>query len=300
MFSAVVLLSLVAAPDARLEYHVQEGVPGCPDESWVRAAVSARLGRDPFVNDAATRVQVDITSQTPPSLTAQLVVTRENGRVGKRQLESPSGDCMELASAVELAISLALDPAMRTEKKPEPTPPAVVTPPAPLLPPTEAPKPAVTFRAHAALLGTAGAVPGFTGGLIVGGGLEVSRFSVSIEARAHVPTGVVVGERRVGTFLFLGSVVPCVELGLFQGCLVGSLGALQFEEGTLRATSLMAQAGARVALRFRPWERLVISPWLEAAAVLTRTTLSLEGTQLWVTWPVSVSGGLTFELPISS
>ncbi len=300
MFAAV-LLALAAAPDARLEYRVQHGLAGCPDERWVRAAVSARLGRDPFVSDAATFVQVDITSRHPPELAAELVVTRENGRVGRRQLESPSGDCLELASTVELAISLALDPSMRAEKKEAP-PPVVVTPPKqpepPVAPPL--PPPAVSFRAHAALLGTAGAVPGFTGGLLLGGGLQLSRFSLSLEARAHLPSGVVVGQRRVSTFLFLGSLVPCVELGLFQGCLVGSLGALQFEEGSLRSTSLMAQAGARVALRFYPTERLVISPWFEGAAVLTRTTLSLEGTQLWVTWPVSLAGGLTFELQISS
>lgn len=302
MVSAVVLLSLAAAPDARLDYRVQSGVQGCPDERWVHAAVSARLGRDPFTDAAATHVEVDISSSTPPALEAQLVVTRESGRVGRRRLDSPSGDCMELASAVELAISLALDPDLRGEQPaPQPPPkqeaPVVTAPPPVVAPPAPPP---VSFHAHAALLGTAGAAPGFTGGVLLGGGLSFSRFRVSLEARAHLPTGVVVEDRRVGTFLFLGSVVPCVELGLFQGCLVGSLGALQFEQAPLRATSLMAQAGARVALRFRPVASLVISPWVEGAAVLTRTTLSLEGAQLWVTWPVAISAGLTFELPISS
>ncbi|MGV3625092.1 MAG: hypothetical protein ACO1OB_30005 [Archangium sp.] len=306
MFPALLLLTLVAAPEARLEYRVQAGVKGCPDENWVRAAVSARLGRDPFKSDAASRVEVNISSSTPPALEAQLLVTKENGRIGKRLLDSPSGDCMELASAVELAISLALDPAMRSEK-PETV---VVAPPAPVVVAAPAPvvavvavveeKKPVAFRVHGALLGTAGAIPGFTGGLLLGGGVAISRFSVSLEARAHLPSGIRVGDRRVSTFLFLGSLVPCVELGVFQGCVVGSLGALQFEEGTSRGSSVMAQAGARVALRFKPTEHIVLSPWLEGAAVLTRTTVSLDGAQLWVTWPVAVSGGLTFEWSISS
>lgn len=303
MFPAVLLLTLTAAPEAQLAYRVQPGVTGCPDERWVRAAVAARLGRDPFTESAAARVDVNISSSTPPALEAQLTVTRENGRVGRRLLDSPSGDCMELASAVELAISLALDPAMRTTK-PEPEPAVVVVTPViaePVLPPVEVPTPVpVAFRARAALLGTAGAVPGFTGGLLVGGGIAVSRFSVSLEARAHLPTGVVVGGRRVSSFLFLGSLVPCVELGVFQGCVVGSLGALQFEEGTSRETSVMAQAGARVALRFKLWEHIAISPWLEGVVILTRTTLSLDGAQLWTTWPVAISGGVTFEWSISS
>lgn len=308
MVPAVLLLTLTAAPQAQLAYRVQNGISGCPDERWVRAAVAARLGRDPFSDGAAARIEVNIGSDTPPALEAQLLVTRENGRVGRRLLDSPSGDCMELASAVELAIALSLDPTMRPAKpEPEPEPVAVApAPPRPMVTPVvpvevkPAPRVPVAFRAHAALLGTAGAVPGFTGGLLVGGGVAISRFSVALEARAHLPTGVVVGERRVGTFLFLGSLVPCLGLGVFQGCLVGSLGALQFEESSSRQTSLMAQAGARVALRFEPWDHVVVSPWVEGAAVLTRTTLSLDGQPLWVTWPVAISGGVTFEWSISS
>ena len=307
MLGPVVMLALVAAPEARLEYRVDASVKGCPDERWVHAAVAARLGREPFVAEAPELVSVVISPAEAPAITAQLTVTRASGRVGKRTLDSPSGDCMELASAVELAISLALDPAVRATavKEPEPEPEPAPAPPEPQ-PVVSAPPPVAvkqsTFqlRASAALLGTAGAVPGFTAGAKVGAGVAVSHFSFSLEARAHLPSGVQVDDRRIGSFLFLGSAVPCVELSPFQGCLVGSLGALQFDLGEERRTSLMAQAGARVALRFQPTKLVALSPWLEGTAVLTRTTLSLEGTPVWVTWPVSLSFGFTVELTISS
>lgn len=305
MLGPVVMLALVAAPEARLEYRVDASVKGCPDERWVHAAVAARLGRDPFVAEASELVSVVISPAEAPAITAQLTVTRASGRVGKRTLDSPSGDCMELASAVELAISLALDPAVRATpaKEPEPEPAPAPPEPQPVVstpPPVVAEKSTFQLRASAALLGTAGAVPGFTAGAKVGAGVAISHFSFSLEARAHLPSGVQVDDRRIGSFLFLGSAVPCVELSPFQGCLVGSLGALQFDLGEERRTSLMAQAGARVALRFQPTKLVALSPWLEGTAVLTRTTLSLEGTPVWVTWPVSLSFGFTVELTISS
>lgn len=302
MVAPLLFIVLTAAPSARLEYSVAPGIDGCPDERWVHASVGARLGRDPFVDEAPTRVVVNISRGAPPALVALVEVTRPDGRVGKRTLDSPTGDCLELASAVELAVSLALDPASKR-------PPVVEAPPAPppvkevvvvQAPPVVAPPPAITPFGRVGALMTAGGLPGFSGGLLIGGGLLLRHFSIALEGRAHLPTRVLTTDSTTTTFLALASLVPCLELGRFSGCLVGSVGPFQFDDGAQRQTSVMGQGGARVQVGFEPLQQLRLVPWLEGGVVVTRTTLLRNGVPLWVTWPVAVSGGLFVEWRPSS
>lgn len=303
MVAPLLFIVLTAAPSARLEYSVAAGLDGCPDERWVHASVGARLGRDPFVDDAPTRVVVNISRGAPPALVALVEVTRPDGRVGKRTLESPTGDCLELASAVELAVSLALDPASKRAPVVEtPAPPpvkevVVVQPPPVVAPP---PAPSVTPFGRVGLLMTAGGLPGFSGGVLIGGGVLFRHFSVALEGRAHLPTRVLTSDSTTTTFLALASLVPCLELGRFSGCLVGSVGPFQFDDGSQRQTSVMGQGGARVQVGFEPLQQLRLVPWLEGGVVVTRTTLLRNGVPLWVTWPVAVSGGLFVEWRPSS
>lgn len=301
MLAPLLLIVLTAAPGARLEYSVAPGIDGCPDERWVHASVGARLGRDPFVDDAPTRVVVNISRGAPPALVALVEVTRPDGRVGKRTLDSPTGDCLELASAVELAVSLALDPASKRAPVVEPPPPppvkevAVVVQPPPVVEPK-----AVTPFGRVGVLMTAGGLPGFSGGVLVGGGVLLRHFSVALEGRAHLPTRVLTNDSTTTSFQALASLVPCLELGRVSGCLVGSVGPFQFDDGSQRQTSVMAQGGARVQVGFEPLQQLRLVPWLEGQVVVTRTTLLRNGVPLWVTWPVAVSGGLFVEWRPSS
>jgi hypothetical protein len=269
----------------------------------VHASVGARLGRDPFVDDAPTRVVVNISRSAPPALVALVEVTRPDGRVGKRVLESPTGDCLELASAVELAVSLALDPASKRAPVVEPPAP----PPQPVKevvvapPPPAAPAPlSVTPFGRAGVLMTAGGLPGVSAGLLVGGGVRFRHFSLALEGRAHLPTRVLTSESTITTFLALASLVPCLEFGRFSGCLVGSVGPFQFDDGVQRQTSVMGQGGVRVQVGFEPVQQVRLVPWLEGGVVVTRTTLLRNGVPLWVTWPVAVSGGLFVEWRPSS
>lgn len=147
---------------------------------------------------------------------------------------------------------------------------------------------------------TAGGLPGFSGGLLIGGGVLLRHFSIALEGRAHVPTRVLTSDSTTTTFLALASLVPCLELGRVSGCLVGSIGPFQFDDGAQRQTSVMGQGGARVQVGFEPLQQLRLVPWLEAGVVVTRTTLLRNGVPLWVTWPVAVSGGLFVEWRPSS
>lgn len=300
MVAPLLFIVLTAAPGARLEYSVAPGIDGCPDERWVHASVGARLGRDPFVDDAPTRVVVNISRGAPPALVALVEVTRPDGRVGKRTLDSPTGDCLELASAVELAVSLALDPASKRAPVVEPPPPPPVKEVVVVQPPPVVEPKAVTPFGRAGLLMTAGGLPGFTGGVLVGGGVLLRHFSVALEGRAHLPTRVLTNDSTTTSFQALASLVPCLELGRVSGCLVGSVGPFQFDDGSQRQTSVMAQGGARVQVGFEPLQQLRLVPWLEGQVVVTRTTLLRNGVPLWVTWPVAVSGGLFVEWRPSS
>lgn len=313
MLGALITLLFTAGPTARLDYRVAPGLEGCPDERWVRSAVSARLGRDPFDAAGENAVSVQLARASGAALVATVEVVRPGGRVGRRTLDSPTGDCLELASAVELAISLALDPSARRPAPPPvdagvpveavdagvpapaPVPPPLVTEPA-VTPVPPARPAAVSPFAVAAALVTAGALPGVSGGLVVGGGFKVASFRLSLEGRLHLPTRVLAGRSTTSTFLALGSVVPCLDVGRFSGCLAASAGPFQFDDGFERATTVMAHVGPRVGVRFEPSKLLTLLPWVEAAVVLTRTTLLRSGAALWVSWPLSISAGISLEL----
>lgn len=307
--SLLAVLALGAAPTARLSYEVRPGLSGCPDEQWVRSAVAARLGRDPFDDAAPTKVRARIDRGEGAALEAQVEVERADGTTGRRKLESPAGDCLELSSAVELALTLAIEPLWLTKKPPPPERPP--QPPTKEEPPPSAPAPApapppptpVEVRGRLGLLGTAGGVPGFTGGLALGGVVAWPRWSLALEGRVHLPTGVSFPGGYASTFSALGSLVPCLRAGWFSGCGVVTVGALQVESTAAevrRQTTVMAQVGARVSADVRLPRRVALVPWLEGAVILTRTSIVSGTSTLWVTWPVALSGGLFVEVNFSS
>src|SRR6185295_14620015 len=81
----------------------ERGAEACPDEAQVRAAVAARLGYQPFATGAETRIEARV-APVGSGLRATIEVTRPGAAPGKRELSSRTGDCVELAGALELAI----------------------------------------------------------------------------------------------------------------------------------------------------------------------------------------------------
>ncbi len=302
--ATLAMASAAASPVVRLSWEMEPGLEACPDERWVRTAVAARLGRDPFSPQAARLVRATIKRAQGPELEALVETTRDDGSTARRSLRSPSGDCLELASSAELAITLAIEPAWLV--RPRALPPAPS--PVPLPVPTVAPVPAPPSRpwhlgGRAAPLVTAGAVPGFTGGLAVGVSLDGEAFGLALEARALWPTSIVFGRERADTFSSAANLLPCLHLGRFSGCGLVSVGLLRTRSslaGVPASLTVMAQGGARAAFRFELGEHLSVSPWFEGAVVLTPTTLTSGTTRLWESWPASVSAGATFELRFSS
>src|SRR5262249_43222302 len=117
--AAVALLSsplALAGEPSRLVYVRGEGASTCPNESTLRQAIAARIGFDPFgagARPSAREVRV-IIDRRAGGLTAIVEVRGEDGALeGERSIESSASSCEELASAVVVTVSVALDPSAR-------------------------------------------------------------------------------------------------------------------------------------------------------------------------------------------
>lgn len=114
---------------AQLTYARDAGALRCPDEDELRDSVSARLGYVPFVASGQLVIDARIDS-TRAGLRARVSVRDELGRaVGDRTITSATRDCDELARALALAISVAIDPMVLLGPPPEPPPEPPVEPP---------------------------------------------------------------------------------------------------------------------------------------------------------------------------
>jgi hypothetical protein len=102
-----------------------EGALGCPNEAAVRAAISARLGYDPFEKGASRTIRASIETLSDGFVAR---VELEGGPDGRMQRELVThGSCNELVSAMALSISLAID----AENAPDAPAPESTTSPAP-------------------------------------------------------------------------------------------------------------------------------------------------------------------------
>lgn len=114
---------------ASLTYARGPGAEGCPDEAAIRSSVSTRLGYDPFRTGAERRISATIT-RTGKVLRAEVELRDATGKVtGSRRIASTKNDCSELAAAMSLAMSIAIDPQSQTRPAPAPPPAPVPAPP---------------------------------------------------------------------------------------------------------------------------------------------------------------------------
>jgi hypothetical protein len=292
----------VATPTARLTYVRGPGTEHCPDEDSVRNAVSSRLGYDAFEPNAATTVSV-VVGRVGRALRVKIERRDDKGKVtGARELASVQNDCTELASAMTLAISIAIDPesfARPVEQEPlEPPPVAPPAAPPPCPPPPPAPPPdPVTYRASVGALASLGSAPAPAVGLTAQAGARWRNVSLGVEGRADFESSASVEpEGGVGTSLMLATLVPCMHSSVFIGCALASAGAMRGSgedidrEGS--DTTFFAAAGARAGAEL-PLSALVAARvHLDLVGVLTRTTLRISERRVWTTEPVFASLGV--------
>jgi hypothetical protein len=247
MFALLALFSSIdasASPSARLIYGHGPGAESCPDEAVLRAAVSSRIGYDPFF-PYAPRTVVLTMGGSDAKLTARIELI-ENQQATAREL-STSGTCGELLESAALAIAIAIDPRAwispqpRTEAKPAPAEPVrpVVEPPV-MQPVLEAPRAeerprsAPSHREHARFqmaLGprmATGLQPSAAVGLGLGGALVWDRVSIGVEAESYLPnTERAVSGAEVRGWLVDGALVPCLRWLPLSVCGVARVGRFE-------------------------------------------------------------------------
>ncbi len=237
-------------PPARLVYTRGAGAAECPDEAALRASVAARLGYDPFRPDAPRTVVASLARDHDQLRAAVEVRSATGDLLGQRSLTSR--DCGELAGAMTLAISIAVDPLSLTRAPATPAPSAPLAPP-PLAPePLAGKPPAEPIRPRIALgvAGAFGAVPAPTLAGTVAAGLRFRAFSLDLEGRATLPgSTAVAGGGTVSARGLSVWLVPCFHVRWAFACAVGSVGALQGQgtgTGATTDTTLLFGAGARL------------------------------------------------------
>jgi hypothetical protein len=175
----------------RLGWARGEGADACVDERELERRVRARLGRDPFNQEAEQSIEGDISSSAG-RWRVELQVRDDTGaRIGRRQLDVAETDCKRLTDAIVLAVALTIDPrAPLSEPLPVDSIPSLGAPVEPPLeerpgscapcpvPPTsaqrvcpvhsapECPAPSgISARLAFRALGAAGILPGFAPGV---------------------------------------------------------------------------------------------------------------------------------------
>jgi hypothetical protein len=110
-----------AMPTSKLVYVRDPGAEMCPEEEELRAAVAARLGYNPFRVVADNTLFAEV-RRGAPGFVADVKLVGEHGVVrGERHMTSASNDCKDIALAMALSMSIALDPLSLT--RPPGTPP---------------------------------------------------------------------------------------------------------------------------------------------------------------------------------
>lgn len=314
--SSAPALAQEAPPRAHLTYD-RGDQDACPDVDAIEDAVSARLGYVPFVDDAPLHIDVEL-RRAGRARRASLRVTGADGApLGERTVESSGTGCDELARALALAISVAIDPLSLTRGAPvEPPEPAPVpsscpvcptcpevapAPECPATPTPIAPEPPDDLRgfvglgAHVAIE----SAPSVTSGISLEGGVEIARLvSVGLEARVDFPAAraAASGRGEVRAHFLGGTLVPCVLVASFVAiCATLTLGALRGEGSGVDLprsdSSFFATAGGRVAFTASLVGPLALRVLAELDGTLTPTVLDLSDRAVWRSPDVSGTVG---------
>jgi hypothetical protein len=244
--AAVLFLSHAALglPSARLVYHLGPGADGCPDEKALRSEVAVRLGYDPFSSASDRTISLSIT-RDDNELRARAEWVESSGETrGLREMAMPLQRCDELARAMALSISIAIDPERERTGPLAPASSSAVVPATgePVLSATSVPASALSgggaasptrvdasgslrWEAGVGAFASAGTGPTPRFGGMASAALRVGRFSFGVEPRAEIPSDAPNG--RFAASLAELRVVPCIHLpNAVHTCVVASPGIL--------------------------------------------------------------------------
>jgi len=293
-----------------LEYEPPAQCPGAED---LRAAVVARLGYDPFTDDAPHHVSLRITRKAG-SLDGRIEWRdAERKWAGDQAFTMGSGDCPRLARTMGLALAVQIqllrDPSaaatVERESGVEPTPKAVAERPSdkpapPPTPPIPADTPAVVSRP--ARPPAAGFPPVFALGagpavgfgmaphpILIGrlfGRLAWQHASLQLAAEVSLPSAVRRADGAgVSEQLFLLSAAGCQALERWSACLLLNAGRVSMAGQDIdhpTSTHLpFVATGLRAAFSQPLGAHAFIGAHADGLVILTRWTASLDNVPVW-------------------
>jgi hypothetical protein len=317
--ASVAPASAAAPRTAKLTYSRGPGASDCPDVDVIRAGVAARLGYEPFDDRAELLVSATV-NRNGRVLEAKIEIAGADGKsTAERKLTSRQSDCLELASAIELAISIVVDPLAGSRQRsdppapPPPAPPPVSPPPQvivvrepappPALPrPSPAPRVPTVVQVRLGGLGTVGSAPAASVGGTVQASVRRGSFSIGLEGRGDLGTttdldfnGARVGD--IEASLLMGTLVPCASRGVLEGCALLSAGELRASARGLampqQVTAPFLAVGARVGLEVPLGSILSAGAHADVLAPITETVLRVSGQAVWTSPAISAALGLT-------
>lgn len=288
---------------ARLEYRSIEST--CPDEASFRRLVAARLGFDPFDAGAPDDVVVEIAPRHG-RLEGRVEITRAPDPTRVRALTVDRGQCGSLATALATTVAVALDtvrpPLVEpVAPAPEPTAPAAVTTDdraaATTLPPASLREWELLAFVGSSASAALGPAPML--GPEAGAAFRAGRVSIEASMRAETTLGSVsvANGERVDASVYSAGLTPCAHAGAFAGCAFGRFGSFNASSPDVAKHSprdlAFGAIGARVtyALSFSP--ALSVRTALEAGIPLVRTSLGIDGSDVWVAPPVFFGASLS-------
>jgi hypothetical protein len=287
----------------RFSYTRGQGAEGCPDQEMLMSSVSALMGHAPWDSAASRRLDV-LVQQRGGRLVARIELRDGDAPAGTRDLSSAHLDCKELAAAMELAISIAIDPLGASRQRP------VAAPRQPSqLPDRELPRRSRTDGRPAPqglqlAVGVGGAVtvgssPSVAGGVELQAGLRWPHLSLALEGRIDLPAHREVTGGQLGSWMGLGSALGCGHLSRFFGCGLVSVGALRLS-GHERvvvedATQLYVAGGLRLGAGVRVVSLLSLRAHADLLVPFNRISVveASSEAQLWEMPPVSGVFGLS-------
>ncbi|WP_394845704.1 hypothetical protein LZC95_52830 [Pendulispora brunnea] len=320
---------------ARLTYETGD-TAGCPDESSFHNLVAARLGYDPFRPDGQHAVSVSFRKERA-KIRARAEVQRGGPAAGTREFTGEACEPLAAALATTVAMALdPLHVSAPAAEPPPPagatslageTPALHKAEPLPTLPgePQPTPPPQVVFVERrtnptpsrpsepsepVAFLASVGGVVSFALAptMTLGGAMEIGFrygvFSLSAEGRAELtPTTTRVDSGdRVDATIYSGALLPCFHFGAWLGCAVGRIGAFQGRAPDVVHPSLGTSAFGSVGLRggyMIPLTKVLsVRASVEGAIPVVRTTLVIDGGEVWTAPPVTAGLDFAFVLTL--
>lgn len=248
--------------DVRLIYQRDQGASACPDAARMRQLVSARLGYMPF-DDGGQRVLRVVIVKRQQRFVGTIAWT---GKPSARELNEAT--CEELAEALALAISIAIDP-LAAMRAPKPGPAPVPT----------------GWSLGAGAAATLGFAPGVSPAAVIRLRARRARLSLGLSLEANLPRTRTYEGGSIDASIAVGSLTGCVHLARLEACALLSAGIVRGRGEEFVAarsvTRAYAGAGARLGLHVFSAGRLNGEVFGYVRAAVVRTTLTVSGNDVW-------------------